>query len=54
MLELLTTCHRPACKSVKCLLEVHEVVEQITLVLYVRLYNDSAIEDLFYCDSGLV
>ena len=35
--------------SVKRLLEVYEVVEQIALVLKVRLYDDSAIEDLFYC-----
>ena len=35
--------------SVKCLLEVYEVVEQIVLVLYVLLDVDSTIEDLFYC-----
>ena len=35
--------------SVKRLLEVYEVVEQITLVLYVARYDDSTIEDLFYC-----
>ena len=35
--------------SVKLLLEVYEVVEQIALVLKVRLYDDSAIEDLFLC-----
>ena len=34
---------------VKRLLEVSEVVEQITLVLYVARYDDSTIEDLFYC-----
>ena len=34
---------------VKRLLEVYEVVEQITLVLYVARYDDSTIEDLFYC-----
>ena len=34
--------------SVKLLLEVYEVVEQIALVLKVRLFDDSAIEDLFY------
>ena len=36
-------------ESVKRLLEVYEVVEQITLVLYVARYDDSTIEDLFYC-----
>ena len=35
--------------SVKRLLEVCEIVKQIALVLYVLLYNDSTIEDLFYC-----
>ena len=34
---------------VKRLLEVYEVVEQITLVLYVLLYDDMTIKDLFYC-----
>ena len=31
--------------SVKRLLEVYEVVEQIALVLYVLLFSDSTIED---------
>ena len=35
--------------SVKRLLEAYEVVEQTPLVLVVFLYDDSAIEDLFYC-----
>ena len=35
--------------SVKCLFEVYEVVKQITLVLKVLLYDDSTIEDRFYC-----
>ena len=48
MLKLLGTCNRPACYTIKRLLEVCEVVEQIALVLKVRLYDDSAIEDLFY------
>ena len=34
--------------SVKHLLEVYEVVEQIALVLKVFLCNNSAVEDLFY------
>ena len=34
--------------SVKCLLEVHELVEQILLVLLVLLFGDLAMEDLFY------
>ena len=33
--------------SVKCLLKVFEVVEQIVLVLQVLLYDDQTIEDLF-------
>ena len=37
--------------SVKRLLEVYEVVEQITLVLQVLLYDDTTIEDLFYSAS---
>ena len=35
--------------SVKHLLEVYEVAEQIAAVLYVLHCNDSTIEDLFYC-----
>ena len=35
--------------SVKCLLGVYEVVEQIALMLQVLLCHDSTIEDLFYC-----
>ena len=35
--------------STKRLLGVYEVVEQIALVLYVLLYDDSTVEDLFYC-----
>ena len=35
--------------SVKCFLEVCEVVEQIALVLLVLLYDDLTTEDLFYC-----
>ena len=35
--------------SGKRLLGVYEVVEQIALVLSVSLYDDSAIEALFYC-----
>ena len=35
--------------SVKRLLEAYEVVDQTPLVLVVFLYDDSAIEDLFYC-----
>ena len=35
--------------SVKRLLEVYEVVEQIALVLQLLLYDDLTIEDLFYC-----
>ena len=34
--------------STKRLLGVYEVVEQIALVLYVLLNDDSTIEDLFY------
>ena len=34
--------------SVKRLLEVYEVVEQIALVLQVLLYDNSTIEGLFY------
>ena len=35
--------------SVKLLLEVYEVVEQIALMLYVLLCNDLTSEDLFCC-----
>ena len=35
--------------SVNRLREVYEVVEKIVLVLYVPLYDDSTIENLFYC-----
>ena len=35
--------------SVKDLLEVHEVVEQMALVLWVLPCEDSTVEDLFYC-----
>ena len=35
--------------SVKRLLGVYEVLEQIALVLYVFLYEGSTTEDLFYC-----
>ena len=35
--------------SFKRLLEVYEVVEQIALVLLVLLYDDSTIQNLFYC-----
>ena len=35
--------------SVKCFLEVCEVVEQIALVLLVLLYDDLTTEDLIYC-----
>ena len=35
--------------SVKRLLEVWEVVEQIALVLQVLFYDDSTVEDLFHC-----
>ena len=35
--------------SVKRLLEVYEVVEQIALVLLGFLYDDSTIGDIFYC-----
>ena len=35
--------------SIRRLLEVYEVVEQIALVLQVLLYHDSTIENLFYC-----
>ena len=35
--------------SVKCLLEVYEVVKQITLVLFMLLNDDCTINDLFYC-----
>ena len=38
--------------SVKHLLEVFEVVEQITLMLQVLLYDDSSMEDLFYRASA--
>ena len=34
--------------TVKRLLEIYEVVEQITLVLFVLFYDDSTIEGLFY------
>ena len=34
--------------SVKRFLEVYEVMEQIALVLWMLLYDDSTIEDLFY------
>ena len=34
--------------SVRHILDVYEVVEQITLVLWMLLYDDSTIEDLFY------
>ena len=49
MLKLLRICHRPACQTLKRLLEVFEVVEQFALVLQMLFYNDSTIEDLFYC-----
>ena len=39
--------------SVKRLVEVYGVVEQIALVLQVLLYDDSTIENLFYCSTGL-
>ena len=35
--------------SVKRLLEVYEVVEQIALMLWALLYYDSTFEDLFNC-----
>ena len=35
--------------SVKRLLEVYEVVEQIALVLQVLLYRDLTVEGLLYC-----
>ena len=35
--------------SVTCLLDVCEVVEQIALVLWVLLPDDSTIEDRFHC-----
>ena len=56
MLKLLRTCHRPACqimsnaflKSMKLWNRSrwYRVVEQIALV---PLYDDSTMEDLFYC-----
>ena len=39
--------------SVKRLLEVYEVVEQIARVLWVPLYDDSTTEDLFHCAAAL-
>ena len=35
--------------SVKRLLKVYEVLEQIVLVLQMLLYDDSTIEELLYC-----
>ena len=35
--------------SVKCLLTVYEVVEQIMLVLNVLLYDELTVKDLFCC-----
>ena len=39
--------------SVKRLLEVCEVVQQIAPVLWALLYDDSTIEDMFYCAPAL-
>ena len=51
MLKRLRTCMPQAWvpDSVRCLLEVNEVMAQIALMLQVLLYNDSKNEELFYC-----
>ena len=46
MLKLPQTCMPD---SVKRLLEVYEVVEQTAQMLLVFLFDDSTLEDLFYC-----
>ena len=38
--------------SVKRLLEVYEVVEQIAVLLWILLYDDSTIEYMFYRSSA--
>ena len=38
--------------SVKRLLEVYEVVEEIVIVLWMLRYKDSAFENLFYCSPA--
>ena len=38
--------------SVKRLLKVYEVLEQIVLVLQMLLYDDSTVEELFYCPQA--
>ena len=51
MLKLLRTSHRSTCQPlVKHL--VYEVGEQTVLVLYVLLYDELTIEDLFCCASA--